>query len=242
MKLVREADRDRYLSALFAPDAVRPQLLALYAFDAEIRRIPYLVSEPQLGEIRLQWWRDTIDAVFEGTVVDHPVAAQLAKAIATGKLQSASLHRLVDAHVRDLYADAMPSLNDLEGYLGETEGAVMVMAAQVLNGGTVQGLGDAAGLGSVARGIVNLLLAKPQLPHGAAAFFPKEMETEMLLAHAAQRLQEARPSLQQLPKHVLPAFLPLTTVAARLAKLKEKGPAKDISALRAQWLIWLGRF
>ena len=34
--------------------------LHLHAFDAEIAQIRYAVSEPALGEIRLQWWRDAI--------------------------------------------------------------------------------------------------------------------------------------------------------------------------------------
>ena len=58
---VRRYDRDRYLSALLAPDAARPHLMALYAFNAEICRIAGQVSEPQMAEIRLQYWLDTLD-------------------------------------------------------------------------------------------------------------------------------------------------------------------------------------
>ena len=37
-----------------APPAARPGLLALYAFNLEIARAPWVVSEPMLAEIRLQ--------------------------------------------------------------------------------------------------------------------------------------------------------------------------------------------
>ena len=58
--LVRAGDKDRYLASLFAPDELRPYLLALYAFNIEIARVRETVSEAALGEIRLQWWRDAI--------------------------------------------------------------------------------------------------------------------------------------------------------------------------------------
>src|SRR6185312_10902836 len=60
VRVVREGDRDRYLSVLFAPEAKRPALLALYAFNVEIARVRDLVHEPLPGEIRLQWWCDAI--------------------------------------------------------------------------------------------------------------------------------------------------------------------------------------
>jgi phytoene synthase len=56
-------DPDRYLSTLFASSNLRPALFALYAFDHEIARIRHIVREPMAGLIRLQWWRDALDAI-----------------------------------------------------------------------------------------------------------------------------------------------------------------------------------
>ncbi len=72
--LVRQRDRDRYWSALFAPKLKRPSLLALYAFNAELDHILALVSEPMAGQIRLQWWRDAVDLASPGTRTGNPVA------------------------------------------------------------------------------------------------------------------------------------------------------------------------
>ena len=47
--LVRRLDRERYLCALFAPAAAREDLLALYAFNLELARIPELVREQILA-------------------------------------------------------------------------------------------------------------------------------------------------------------------------------------------------
>jgi 15-cis-phytoene synthase len=232
--LVRTHHRDRYIASLFAPDDKRPHILALYAFDAEIARIPALVSEPQIGEIRLQWWRDTLNALFAGETTDHPVAMALGKAIAVGQLPRQSLLNLIDARARELYADPMPDLNELEGYLGETRGAVLHMAGQILLEGEGQGLADASGLGGVAQGIAELLEAKPHLPHGGGHLLPV-LSTDLLLQHARQRLAQYQEAARSLPAKVRPAFLPLATVGARLHS------GNGISALRAQWLIWRER-
>src|ERR671926_1519155 len=88
--LVRDADRDRFLAALFAPEPARRGLLALYAFNVEVSRVRDRVSEPLPGEIRLQWWRDAISAEGDddrpGDSAANPVAAAL--------LDTISRHRL----------------------------------------------------------------------------------------------------------------------------------------------------
>lgn len=236
--LVKAASPDRYISTLFAPDAMRPHLLALYAFDAEIARIPGIVSEPQLGEIRLQWWLDTLDAIFDGNTVDHPLGQGLAAAISQGQLPRPALRQLVEARSRDLYADPMPSLNELEGYLGETESTVFHMAAQILLSGQKANLSDVAGLGGVAHGIAALLARLPALPHGGRNLLPDTPDTQGLIAHGEKRLTEARALQSGIPEQAFPAFLPLATVAARLQKLARKGTGERISPLRSQWLIW----
>src|SRR5271155_1201163 len=80
--LVRRHDRDRYQTALFAPAARREALFALYAFNYEIARVRESVTERALGHIRLEWWRETVDAAYGGTPVrQHPVAEALAEVI-----------------------------------------------------------------------------------------------------------------------------------------------------------------
>jgi len=59
--LVRDADRDRWLASLFVPAERRRHVLALQAYGLEVARVRELAREPQLGEIRLQWWRDALE-------------------------------------------------------------------------------------------------------------------------------------------------------------------------------------
>ncbi len=80
---VRLGDKDHYLALLFAPEVLQPPLFALAAFTTELARIPSLVSESPIGEIRLQWWADTLAAMESGEGGSHPVAQAMAETVAT---------------------------------------------------------------------------------------------------------------------------------------------------------------
>ena len=129
--LARAADYDRYLSALFAPVGRREALFALIAFNHEIARIPEAVSEPMLGRIRLQWWREVLEAVDAGEPARrHEVAVPLADAIRACSLERAPFDRLLDARESDLEAEGPPDLAALERYAAATGGSLTALMLQ----------------------------------------------------------------------------------------------------------------
>src|ERR1700682_4932813 len=114
--LLRRDDRDSWLASLFVPPELRRHTHALYAFSLEIARVREIVSEPLLGEIRLQWWRDALDGTHAGEANANPVAAALLDTIARFDLPKAPLLELIVARGRDLYGDPMQSVEALEAY------------------------------------------------------------------------------------------------------------------------------
>src|SRR5262245_24804275 len=96
-QLVREADKDRFLSALFAPAERRDALFALYAFHVEIARIPRMAHEPFAAAIRLQWWRDALNGERPEEAAASPVAAALIDALAIFRVSPAPLIDDLDA-------------------------------------------------------------------------------------------------------------------------------------------------
>ena len=136
--LARAADYDRYLSAVFAPAARREALFALIAFNHEIARIPDAVSEPMLGRIRLQWWREVLDAVYAGAPARrHEVAVPLAEAINGCRLDRAPFDALLDAREADLEEEGPADLAALERYAAATGGSLtelMVRACGAVSG------------------------------------------------------------------------------------------------------------
>ena len=57
---------------------------------------------------------------------------------------------LLQARIFDLYDDPMPTLNDLEGYAGDTESALMQLGAMILAGGKDPGTAELVGHAGVA--------------------------------------------------------------------------------------------
>ena len=264
--LVRQADKDRFLSALFAPDGERPRLFALYAFNIEIARVRDSVSEPALGEIRLRWWHDTIEAIFRGETPDHPVGQELAEAIKAADLPMAPFVNLIESRRFDLYDDPMPSLVDLEGYLGETSSALIQLAALILAGRAAISAAEAAGLAGVAFGIAGVLRTLPVHRSRGQCYLPKDVlerhgatpadvlacrDTERfmpvlleLCSLAETRLAEARRAIPAIPKQAMAAFLPASLTDPYLGKLRGLGPLMlttpaEVPQLRRQWRLYL---
>ena len=98
---IRRYDRDRFLTALFAPPAIRENLFALYAFNHEIAKTRESVSEPMVGRIRLQWWREALDGIEANEPRKHEVVEALYHAQQSG-LKIDSLRPLIDAREFDL--------------------------------------------------------------------------------------------------------------------------------------------
>ena len=135
---VRRNDPDRYLCTLFAPSDRRPGLLALLAFNHEVAKIRETVSEPMLGQIRLQWWRESLDGIEAGTPRRHEVVLALAEAMHRHGLPRVLFDRLLDARERDLDDVPFATMSDLEDYVRDTASGLAVLQSAVL------GLGEAA--------------------------------------------------------------------------------------------------
>ncbi len=129
--IVQSQDPDRYVLALLAPDGLRPALLSIYAFNAEISKIRESVSEPMLGQMRLQWWRDTIDALYAGQSRAHPLGAPLAAAIMRHGLSQAHFMRLIDAREADLDPAPPAAMADLIDYAGETAAPLIWLSLEI---------------------------------------------------------------------------------------------------------------
>ncbi len=170
MALLRQQDPVRYLCCLYMPAPWREDVAAIWAFDTEISRIPAQVSEPLPGEIRMQWWRDTIRS---GDAQNGaPVADALMKAIHKHDLPRENFHTYLEARTFDLYQDPMPDLNTLEGYLGETQSMMFHLAAQCAGTGTGSELADASGHAGVAYGLVHLLADTARYRNRQQLFVP----------------------------------------------------------------------
>ena len=128
----RAADHDRYLCALFAPPPARAALFALILFNAEIARTREAVSEPMLGRIRLQWWREAIDEIYQGRVRRHEVVEPLAEAIGAHGLTRSYFDRLIEARESDLDEVPPATMAALEIYAEESAAPLVSLGLEIV--------------------------------------------------------------------------------------------------------------
>ena len=199
---VRAHDRDRYLTALFAPEASRGALMALYAFNLEIAKTRETVSEPILGQMRLQWWRETIEGIYGGSTRQHEVATALSAAIETHGLSRDYLDRMVDAREFDL-TDAPPEeMRDLEVYAEGTSSMLMKSALEALGGANDAAL-EAAHHGGIAWAITGLLRAVPFHAAQRRIYLPRAMLGEAGLSDADVLASTPAPALREVIREMV---------------------------------------
>lgn len=237
---VRRYDRDRFVTCLFAPAARREALFTLYAFNLEVAKVPELVREPMMGRIRIQWWRDIVDAAGQGSPPDHPVAGPFAELLATQCLDRQEIGRLLDAREADV--EPMPPVDvpALESYGDATAGSLCRLALAVLDAegeaavraaghigvawaltGTLRAVRFQAGLGRV-RLPTDLLAAHGVAPESVAAgtSAPGLSEVARQIAERArEHMRSARAERRSIDRRALPALLPGLLAERYLAAL-----------------------
>ena len=236
---VRKYDNDHFLAGLFTPADRREATFALYAFNLEIAKTREVVSEPILGQMRLQFWRDGIEAVYEdGPVPRHEVMEPLAQAARGLGLSRALFDKLIDAREADLDDTPPADLTCLVNYAEVTGAPLVQLALEIV------GVRDAAAMTAarhvgIAYALSGILRAVPflarqhrqRLPddlmqrHGAGSedLFAGRSTPQLrpvvgeIAEVARKHLAEARALRREVPKAAVPALLPATLADLHLS-------------------------
>jgi len=263
LELLRTHDPDRYPAVLWLPAGLRPAAAAIYAFNAEIARIPALASEAQTGEIRLQWWSETLSASR-----DHggqPIAVELLAAVARHRLPVQPLLNLIEARRFDLYHDPIPDIAALEAYAGHTASALLHLIALAAGAKPSAALADASGHGGVAQTVAGLLRLAGLHRRQARCYIPGDILStagldvqgwlngepgerhvaalNAMVAWGRDHLAKALDALGHVDRGLRPVFLPLAPVSTDLDKVEKAGIAvfarpPEILPLRRQWIYF----
>jgi len=185
----RAADHDRYLCALFAPPEARGALFALILFNAEIARVREAVSEPMLGRIRLQWWREAIDGMYQGRDRRHEVATPLGEAIRAHHLTRSYFDRLIEAREMDLVETPPETMAALETYAEESAAPLVSLAFEAV-GADADAFADLARHTGIGWALTGLMRA---LPHHAAQ--GRVMLPGEIFQHAVPTAQDVAPAV-----------------------------------------------
>lgn len=246
IEAVRAGDYPRYLTALYAAADARGRLFALYAFNLELAHVREAVSEPLLGEIRLAWWRETVDGAYAGAPRGHPVAKAMAAALQGVSPPRALFDDMIDGRIAEIDDARLGDVDDLVRYADLTNGAAQEAAAWLAAGGDpgkaasagARAAGRAWGLAGLIRALgFQARLGRARFPDAllaAQGIDPAQLyrgEITPAVTALARRLDDAaRAALAQARGHqrrpgaaLLPAFLPAVLAADYLARLAHVG-------------------
>lgn len=259
-EIVERYDYDRYLSALFARGPAQPHLIALYAFHYEIAKTVETVSQPALGLIRLQWWRETVEGIYAGGVRQHETAIGFARAIEECALPRGLFDAMIEAREADLEETPFANLAQLEAYADATSGNLMRLALRILGAGdaydaAAREAGIAYALAGLLRALPfraarrNLVLPLDLLKHAALTSddvfagneAPRIKPAIAAVAEKAMTHYRAAQAIR-VPRRFLPALLPACLVPAVCRAVTAAGfdafrDMTDIAVHRRQWTM-----
>jgi phytoene synthase len=122
----------RFLAALFSGSTERALLEAVYAFEAEVKRIVASASH-DAAHARLQWWRGELDRLAAGRP-QHPLAQALLPLRGRRDVDLGLLHEMLVAADLDLARMTYVSWQELEAYLFRSAGTAQTLIAAMLAG------------------------------------------------------------------------------------------------------------
>lgn len=252
---------DRYLAALLAPKSYRDDLIILAAFLGEMERIPKIVREPALGEIRLQWWRDWLENLETRPTTGNPLADAMGGVIGRHNLPRKFFADLFDARTEDFYADPVSGPKAFMHYVDRSETGPFRLATGIT--GAHLSPADDAKLCAAARayGTVRCLLHLPFAISRGRWPLPAEYldidvtrlgEADNKLAAARTRnvateiardeLAHVRADNTRLSRDLLSALLPAALIEPYLQALQREDnwlqTPVEISPLTRVWRLW----
>lgn len=130
---VRNYDYHHYLCLLELPTNMRRAGFALRAFNVETARAMDVASDPKIGLMRLLWWKEAVDKIYENKLIEHPTAQALASVISEQKISKSWLKRSVEARINDAQrevAEIPETIADLEKYAEDTLSTILYTTLQ----------------------------------------------------------------------------------------------------------------
>jgi phytoene synthase len=169
-------DPDRTLALAYVPAARRAAVEALWRLDAALASVLSTGKEPLISQIRLAWWRESLEKLDTDRAPQEPVLQALAEHVVTAGISGAELSAMEAGWAVLLSAEPL-SEADLELYASARGGLLFRYTARLL-GEPAPGAGIEAGGGAWA--LIDLARHSTDAPDAEAA------------AEAARRIEPYR--------------------------------------------------
>ncbi|CAC5412459.1 NDUFAF6 [Mytilus coruscus] len=209
--LVRKYDYENYLCARLYPPSLMPIAFAIQAFNVETAQIGdiHFASDIKTGLIRMQFWKDSIEKIYEGSPPHTPTA-------------------LAMSQYSKLNADFYKNIKDIEDYSEDTKASILYLFLES-EGITDKQVHHVASHIGKSQGVVTLLRGLPYNSSKGRIYLPRESLLKFKISGedvmrgrkqkeicdivfevasvAKQHLETARSMKKDVPSSVLPLFL-----------------------------------
>ena len=158
---VQRTDHEHFLTNLLLPASVKTDAFAVRALSSEISGVRDSVSDKTLGQVRLQFWIDTVQGLYDDQVPQHPVAVQIYRTIKQNNVSKQLLINLISSRLNFLSDKPFNSLDDVDKYGEEAFSSVYLILLEVMknkNGHVKHAatqLGKCEGLLTLLRGLAH---------------------------------------------------------------------------------------
>ncbi|XP_077982969.1 NADH dehydrogenase (ubiquinone) complex I, assembly factor 6-like [Glandiceps talaboti] len=200
-----------------------------------------MVSEKMIAKMRMQFWRDVVDEIYEKSPRESPIIVELYRAFVTHNLTKRWFKRVIDGRETNLN-NSYRSLSDVEEYAEYTSSSLLYLILESMGIRNVHADHAATHIGK-AQGIVTLLRSTPYHASKRRVYLPMEILikhgvpeeqiikgksdkklTDVIYEIASQahvQLEKARSLKKDVPKEALPAFLVTVPLATYLKKIQK---------------------
>ncbi|KAF8914932.1 isoprenoid synthase domain-containing protein [Mucidula mucida] len=133
LDLVRKHDYESYLAGPFYPAELRTGYYALKAFSVELATVQDSVSNPMIGQMRMQFWRDAVKGIADDRPPRHPIALALHAATQKSRLPSYHLKRIIDARDAEMQSSSHLTTDSLMTHAESTSSSLLYLLLSMLS-------------------------------------------------------------------------------------------------------------
>jgi phytoene synthase len=141
------ASLDLRLSLTFCPAEQRPAQTALHALYLELHEVPREARDPGVADVKLRWWEEEVNFLYEGKP-RHPLTQALLPHMAALKDRQALLLELIAGTRADIAGAGFSTFEDVKHYCFRHSGALAELSALLGSAHTEETLLSARLLGN----------------------------------------------------------------------------------------------
>jgi len=151
-----------------------------------------------MAKMRIQFWRDTLEQIFDGKSQKQPIAFELSRAIKKHKLSKRWLRNIIDSREEQLDCKQYANMTAVEDYSEKSNASLYYILLQCLGIENVHSDHAASHIGK-AEGIVKLLRGIPHNGVRRKVYIPRDL----MLVHNVSQEEIIRGKREQKVKDLI---------------------------------------